>query len=219
VEKFKALQLPVQLLITVIVMGVIFGVGYKYFPNIAQKNEEIKNQRSKLDDLNTEIQKGVNLEKKLPELEREIATLEAQLEELKTIMPPQREDSEIVSKLESVAKRSRLAIRSLIPQRPRTKDFYDEYPINIEVSANYHDLAKFFDRVANLHRIFNIAGVTLRQYKGGGGGSATAVAPFSIDASFTAVTFIYREEVPAPPPVKKPAGPKPPAGNDNDMGG
>ena len=194
-EKFKTLQLPVQLVITVVVMLVILGVGYKYFPAIAAKNEEIKTQRAKLDELNAEIAKGINLEKKLPELEREIANLEAQLEELKTIMPPARVDSEIVSKLESVAKRSRLAIRSLVPQRPRRKDFYDEYPIAIDVSANYHDLAKFFDRVAHLPRIFNISGVTLRQYKLVSAPGATA--PFSIDASFTAVTFIYREDEPA----------------------
>jgi type IV pilus assembly protein PilO len=203
VEKFKTLQLPVQLVITVVVMLVILGVGYKYFPGIAAKNEEIKTQRAKLDELNAEIAKGINLEKKLPELEREIANLEAQLEELKTIMPPARVDSEIVSKLESVAKRSRLAIRSLVPQRPRQKDFYDEYPIAIDVSANYHDLAKFFDRVAHLPRIFNISGVTLRQYKLPSAPGVTA--PYSIDASFQAVTFIYREDAPstAAPAAKK----------------
>lgn len=202
VEKFKQLQFPVQLGITIAFMLVILGVSYKYY--IAPKNEEIKSQRAKLDELNAEIAKGVNLEKKLPELEREIANLEGQLEELKSIMPPQRIDSEIVSKLESVAKRSRLAIRTLAPQRTRAKDFYDEYPISIDVSANYHDLAKFFDRVAHLPRIFNITGVTLRQYRTGGPN-----APYSLDASFTAVTFIYREKAPAAPagaPPAKPAG-------------
>ena len=203
-EKFKALQLPVQLVITLVVMVLILGVGYKYFPNIAQRQEEIKQKRTTLDGLNAEIAKGINLEKKLPELEREIANLEAQLEELKTIMPPARVDSEIVSKLESVAKRSRLAIRSLVPQKARRKDFYDEYPINIDVSANYHDLAKFFDRVAHLPRIFNISGVTLRQKAGSSAPGVTA--PYSIDASFVAVTFIYREEEAAAPAaaVKKP---------------
>lgn len=214
-EKFKSLQLPVQLVITVIVMLVILGVGFKYFPNIAQKNEEIKSQRTKLDGLNAEIAKGINLEKKLPELEREIANLEAQLEELKTIMPPARVDSEIVSKLESVAKRSRLAIRQLLPGRTRKKDFYDEYPIAIDVSANYHDLAKFFDRVAHLPRIFNISGVTLKQYRLGGAPGVTA--PYSIDASFSAVTFIYREDEPPPPPPKKQMAPK--ADTSNDMSG
>jgi type IV pilus assembly protein PilO len=214
VEKFKSLQLPVQLVITLVVMLVILGVGYKYFPNIAALNEEIKGKRATLDALNAEIAKGINLEKKLPELEREIANLEAQLEELKTIMPPARVDSEIVSKLESVAKRSRLAIRQLVPGRTRKKDFYDEYPISIDVSANYHDLAKFFDRVAHLPRIFNISGVTLKQIRAGGPG----VAAYSIDASFTAVTFIYREDEPPPPPAPKPAAAPAPKESDDLSG-
>ncbi len=212
-EKFKALQFPVQMVITVLLMGVVFYVGWSQMPNIAQKNEDIRTMSEQLDGLQAEIQKGVNLEKKLPELEREIANLELQLEELKTIMPEARIDSEIVAKLESVAKRSRLAIRQVVPQRPRKKDFYDEYPILIDVSASYHDLAKFFDRVAHLPRIFNISGVRLSQVPSASG---TAGA-YSLDAQFTAVTFIYRETEPPPPPAaKKPAGVARP---DDDMGG
>jgi Tfp pilus assembly protein PilO len=207
VERFKALGLPVQATITVVLMVVIFLVGYYKFPGVQAKNEQIKSEQAKLDELTAEIQKGVNLEKKLPELEREIANLEGQLEQLKTIMPPARIDSEIVAKLESLAKRSRLAIKQLSPQRPRKKDFYDEYPISIDVSANYHDLAKFFDRMAHLPRIFNVSGVSLRAYRG----QSTTTVPYSMDASFTAVTFIYREEPPPPPPA-----PKPPPTPDSD---
>lgn len=200
-ERFKSLGLGVQLIITVVLMAIIGFVGWKYFPNIQKTSADIKSQQTKLDELNAEIQKGVNLEKKLPELEREIANLESQLEQLKTIMPPARIDSEIVAKLESLAKRSRLLIKQLTPQRPRKKDFYDEYPIAIELQANYHDLAKFFDRMAHLPRIFNVGAVSLRTGRATGG---TTVSAYSIDASFTAMTFIYRDEPPPPPPPKVP---------------
>lgn len=213
-NRFKQFSFPVQVGITVAVMAIVFLVGFYQYPGIKAKNAEIQQKRTDLDALTAEIQKGLNLEKKLPELEREIANLEAQLEELKTIMPPARVDSEIVSKLESVAKRSRLAIRTLVPAtHPRKKDFYDEYPITIDVSANYHDLAKFFDRVAHLPRIFNVTGVTLRQYRGASG----SAVPYSLDASFTAVTFIYREEAPPPPAPKKKAAPPPQ--EDNSLSG
>jgi len=203
VEKFKSLGFGVQVGITVTLMILVVVVSYYWFPGFQQKHEEIKQKQARLDELTAEIQKGINLEKKLPELEREIAALEEQLEELKTIMPPARIDSDIVAKLESVAKRSRLAIRSITANRPRKKDFYDEYPIAIEVQANYHDLAKFFDRIAHLPRIFNVTGVNLRQAGGGAG-----TTPYSLSASFTAVTFIYREDEPPPAPAA-PATPPP----------
>jgi type IV pilus assembly protein PilO len=195
VEKFKSWPFGMQLGVTLAIMVVILWAGWTQYPGIGKQRVTIKEQQAKLDDLNAEIQKGVNLEKKLPELEREISNLEQQLEQLKTIMPPARIDSEIVAKLESLAKRSRLLIKQLSPGRPHKKDFYDEYPISIELSANYHDLAKFFDRMAQLPRIFNVSGVTLHR---SAANTAGAASQYSIDASFQAMTFIYRETPPAP---------------------
>lgn len=206
-EKFKALGLPAQLVIIVIVMAVVVFVGWQYTPGIAKLRGQIREKQEDLDKRNQEIQKGINLEKKLPQLESEIALLEGQLEELKTIIPPVRRDSELVQKLENLAVRSRLGIVQITPNRPRQKDFYDEYPLLIDVRANYHDLGKFFDRMANLPRIFNVSGVSIKQSRAG---SAPGVSsPYTIEASFTAVTFIYREDVPPPAaaPKKKEAAP------------
>ena len=209
-EKFKTLGLPVQLVIIAILMGVIGFVGWQYFPGIAARRAEIAEKQATLDTLNADIQKGINLEKKLPELEREIANLESQLEELKTIIPPVRRDSELVQKLENLAVRSRLGIVQIVPNRPRKKDFYDEYPLAIDVQANYHDLGKFFDRMAHLPRIFNVNGVSIRQARAS---NATGTTPYAIEASFTALTFIYREEAP-PPPEAKPKPAAAPAGDE-----
>ena len=190
-EQLKALGFKGQMAIMVIMMGIIGFGGYKFWPNIEQANKQIKRKQDKLDDLNAEITKGLNLEKKLPELEREIANLEAQLEQLKTIMPPDQIDSEIVSKFEQLAGRSRLSINKMNPGRRQRKEFYDEYPITLDVEANYHDLGLFFDRLAQLPRIFNVNAVSMKQ---------RLTASTSISANFRAVTFIYRED------NKKPGG-------------
>ena len=202
-DKFKALGLPVQAVLIVIAMAVIGYVGWAHFPRIGPRREEIRAKIEDLEKKNNEISKGINLEKKLPELEREIANLEGQLEELKTIIPPLKRDSEIVLKLQNLAVRSRLGIVQILPNRIRKKDFYDEYPLAIDVQANYHDLGKFFDRMAHLPRIFNVSGVTVRQSRASGVPGSTN--PYSIEASFQAVTFIYREEAPAAPAPKKKA--------------
>lgn len=191
---FKAFPFPLQLVLSIALALVILGVGYKFVPNIEEQRKKIEKKEAQLEDLQAEILKGQNLEKKLPELEREIANLEAQLEELKAIIPPVRDDSKLLQQFESIAKRSRLDISQITPQRPRQKEFYDEYPIRMDVSGNYHDLAKFFDRMANLSRIFNVQGVKLTQTR-------TPTGDASLNANFTAVTFIYREDR-----VSKPGG-------------
>ena len=116
-EQLKALGFKGQMIIMVVVMAAIGFGGYKFWPNLEQLDKTIVRKQQKLDELNTEITKGLNLEKKLPELEREIATLEAQLEQLKTIMPPNQIDSEIVSKFEQLAGRSRLSRRPALLER------------------------------------------------------------------------------------------------------
>lgn len=209
-EKFKALSLPAQMVIILIVMAAVGFVGWKYTPGIAKLRTDIRTKTEDLDKRHQEIQKGINLEKKLPQLESEIAVLETQLEELKTIIPPVKRDSEIVQKLENLAVRSRLGIVQITPNRPRKKDFYDEYPLAIDVRANYHDLGKFFDRMANLPRIFNVSGVSIRQSRAQT--SPGVSSPYSIEASFTAVTFIYREEPPPAPVV--PENPPVAVGNE-----
>lgn len=189
-EQLKALGFKGQMIIMVVVMAVIGFGGWKFWPSIEEANRTIERKQEKLDELNAEITKGLNLEKKLPELEREIATLEAQLEQLKTIMPPNQEDSEIVSKFEQLAGRSRLSINKMSPGRRQKKEFYDEYPISLDVEANYHDLGLFFDRLAQLPRIFNVTAVSMKQ---------NLTPSTTISANFRAVTFIYREDAPPAP--------------------
>ena len=198
---FKTLPFPAQIIISALLMAGTLAFGWKVFPNFAQQKKDIQTKDTKLKDLEAEISKGINLEKQLPQLERDIAAKEAQLNHLKTVIPPFQFNSDILQKFESLAKRSRLDISGVKPQKLRKKDFYDEYPLTVEVSGNYHDLAKFFERMARLPRIFNVSGVKLRANRDKKRPGA------SIRANFTAVTFIYREGAVAPVKAtkKKPA--------------
>ena len=79
------------------------------------------------------------------------------------------------------------------------KDFYREYPLNMDVRGNYHDLARFFDKMRTRPRIFNVSGLKMRAAK------SRSKRPdgqdHSITANFTALTFIYNEESDKPKPV------------------
>ena len=206
---FKGLGLVAQLVITAVLMGGIIAGGFYLFPDIQAQNQEIQKRQQKLTGLEAEIQKGRNLEQRLPELEREIANKEAQLNELKTIIPPLRSDSDLIQKFEQLAKRSRLDIVKIQPQNLRRKEFYDEYPLVLDLRGTYHDLGKFFARMAGLPRIFNVSGVKVRQQ----------LRPTSsISANFTAVTFIYREDAGPAPGAKAKAKKPPPKKKTEDSG-
>jgi type IV pilus assembly protein PilO len=47
-------------------------------------------------------------------------------------------------------------ITSLSREPEVTHDFYAEVPFRIAIEGNYHDLARFFERVGRLPRIVNV---------------------------------------------------------------
>ena len=74
-----------------------------------------------------------------------------------------------------------------------TKDFYQEWPIDIQVTGTYHNLAVFFDRVARLRRLVNIGNLKVKA-------ESRQTINNTISATCQAKTFVY---------VEKPIGAKP----------
>ena len=72
------------------------------------------------------------------------------------------------------------------------KEFYFEWPIDLEITGDYHNLALFFDRVSNFPRLFNIEDFSVKALQ-------KQTDTNTISASYTAKTCIFREE----PPAKK----------------
>ena len=63
----------------------------------------------------------------------------------------------------------------------------------MRLRGTYHNLARFFDRMSRFSRIFNVDNLQITQARGGG--------QQTIQASFTAKTFVYQESEPAPAPA------------------
>lgn len=123
--------------------------------------------------------------KKISALDKQLASVQAQLEkakknarelndwrnkmkekqvQYKTVMRALPEKGEIPSLLAGVSqagKDSGLEFLLFKPEKETAKGFYAEIPVDISVSGSYHQVAVFFDKVANLPRIVNIRDVTM----------------------------------------------------------
>ena len=72
------------------------------------------------------------------------------------------------------------------------KPQYSEWPIELGLDGNYHDLGHFFDRVAQLSLLVSISNLHLKARSQPGGHG-------SITASCTATTFVFHADgKPAP---------------------
>jgi type IV pilus assembly protein PilO len=189
-------QLGVSLFIALVIGGLFW---WQY---LSPAMEEEQTKTAQLDTLKREIAALEVTANKLAEFQREVALLEAKLETLKRILPPEKETPDLMRKVQSLASQSSLLIKSFTPGATVNKEFYQEWPITMTVEGNYHNLGIFFDRVGRLSRLVNIGNIRITS-------RGERTVSNTISASCVATTFVY-VETPTPPPA--PAGARPAQG-------
>lgn len=180
----KSLPFWGQMLVAIVFAVGIVLVGYKVWPNFSQMHTEMEAKQSRLSDLEREIRQGQAIEAKLPEFEREIAALQAKLDDLLLILPSEPEAGELLRWVKNLADQSNLDLRVWSPGEMKKVEFYLEYPVAMNIEGTYHDLGMFFDRISKYSRIININGVDIAKL---GRTDPTK----TIKSSFTATTFVY----------------------------
>jgi type IV pilus assembly protein PilO len=179
-------QLGVSLFLALLIGGVFW---WQY---LSPAMEEEKQKTARLEGLQREIRALEVTANKLAEFQREVALLEAKLETLKRILPPEKETPDLMRKVQSLAAQSNLVIRKFTPGATVTKEFYQEWPINIEVDGSYHNLGFFFDRVRRLSRLVNIGTIKVTSRN-------NQTVSNTVNAACVATTFVYVETPVAPP--------------------
>jgi type IV pilus assembly protein PilO len=186
-------QLGVSLFLALLIGGVFW---WQY---LSPAMEEEKRKTVRLEGLQREIRALEVTANKLAEFQREVALLEAKLETLKRILPPEKETPDLMRKVQSLASQSSLLIKTFTPGQTVNKEFYQEWPINMSVEGNYHNLGIFFDRVGRLSRLVNIGNIKVTSRN-------EQTVSNTITANCVATTFVYVDTpVGAPPPAAAPA--------------
>jgi len=172
------------------VIVIVAALGF-YFFWYQGKQTELEGFKKALAGLNQQIQELNVVKAHLPALEKEVEQLSLRLEQLRRILPPAKETPDLMKRLQALASQSNLKIRSFVPGTAVQKDFYQEWPIEIQVDGTYSNLATFFDRVGRLPRIVNI-------------GNLRAQVPQkpsftqTLTAQYRAMTYVYQEAPPKP---------------------
>ena len=187
-------------------IGIILAgaVHYAWFRGL---NAQIKTKRADLESLHQEIQKGLAAERKLPQFREEVRRLELELSKLLQVLPSKRNTEELIKRIETLTRQGDFTLKKFTPGEFVAKEFYSEWPIDIQLDGTYHNLALFFDRMSRFSRIINVEDLRVT--------SLDNVPQKSIAAVFVAKTFIYTGEEQAAPvegqPGATPAAPPPAA--------
>lgn len=179
-------QLAFSVFAGVVILG---GVWYFKLDPMTQERDAKRTERDALDQ---DIRKLEVTASKLGEFQREVALLEARLETLKRILPPQKETPDLMRKIQALAAQSALSIKRFTPKATVAKEFYQEWPIDVDLDGTYHNLGMFFDRVGRLPRLVNVGNLKIKI-------QTQQRVNNTISASCVATTFVYVDPTPTPP--------------------
>lgn len=180
-----------QAILFLVIGGILFYLGHWYL--IEPINKKMADLNTERDQLIQEINKGETLKSRFIEFEAELKRLEDQLASLKRILPESEEIADLYSRIQQEGTELGLNITNFKPGAYITKDYYDEWPIAMTLTGNYHILAKFFERIGKLYRIINVNDFALRTIPP----RKDISSSLTLTANCIATTFIYREEGPA----------------------
>ena len=165
---------------------IVFGVWYFV---LAGMGDQITEVRAEFEKIRAENREGQAIEMKLPEFEREVANLQRKLGDIQQILPTGTETGDLLRWIKNMSDQSNLDLKTFAPGGLVPREFYKDFPIEMDIVGRYHDLGIFLDRVSKYSRIINVDNVRMFNNPGG--------QEKSIRASFTATTFVYDDDGPA----------------------
>lgn len=194
-------KLPKVVLGLVVLVAIVAG---SYFLLLSPIRERIDALVAKRAQLTTEVNQVQAQVAEIERFKREIAELEKRLVLLQERLPSEKETPTLYRALSTAAEQSGLGVALFQPKPSVPKDVVNEIPITISAEGTYHQLGKFFERVAALPRVVVVNDIKLAPPVTKGGQA-------SLKADLTLATYMYRTAAPAAPakpgapPAPKPA--------------
>jgi type IV pilus assembly protein PilO len=122
----------------------------------------------------------------------EVAKLLEEQKELLRILPKKAEIPTFLDSIYNQAEPLGLEITLFARGDEKPQELYVRIPVQIELYGHFHQIARFFNKVAGLPRIVNIENVTLTD-------PAVTESGVRLKAKFMAVTFRFADKPGGPP--------------------
>ena len=161
IDKLKALAWYWQLAMFVGLAASVYG-GVYYFVTSGTRTE-IATLTDQIAQLQSKNQAAQIATQRINEFRSLYASKQAEYDELKVLLPEEREITNVLQGLQDTARDSRLIVMRFSPREDAQQDFIMAKPIEIEVDSNFNSLRDFFDKMAKLQRIVSITDFSLKQ--------------------------------------------------------
>jgi type IV pilus assembly protein PilO len=163
---------------------------------------ETREVEAKVEKLQRDNAGAVVASQRLNEFKASYERAKADYEDLKALLPEQRELTMVLQNVQDRA-RGRLTLRKFTPKEEVQQDFYTGKPVSVEVSGNYNNLGQFFAQMASYQRIVSITDFKVTKLKDKLAAGRTQGQTVSAEFLVTAYYLSPEKLQPPPEPEKK----------------
>jgi type IV pilus assembly protein PilO len=180
---------PRSQMLVMVTLAALAAVG-AWQTLLSPARAEITTLRASLTELDAEVMRARQIATRLPAAQREVRALEVALHETQAVLPDEKDPQDVLRSIYELARDSFLEVSSFKPKAVVTKAQYSEWPIELGLEGGYHDLGRFFDRIATMSRLMSVSDLQIRtQTRVNARGTVTAYC--------VATTFVFQKDLPA----------------------
>ena len=154
VEKIVRLPKPLRLGgIGFVLLALL--VGY-WFLGYQPKADQVSERLAEAQQLQRKLASVRAVAENLDAFEAEVVALEQDFKRALRQLPDGKQFDDLLRDISTAGKQVGITIQSIEREPEVPHDFYAEVPFQLKIEGNYHDMARFFERVGVLPRIVNV---------------------------------------------------------------
>jgi Tfp pilus assembly protein PilO len=167
-------------------LAILVYAGFWYFVTSGTRKDTkgLTDQIAQLQKANAEMQIA---SQRLNEFRTTYKNKQEELEELKALLPEQRELTNVLQGIQDRARTAGLSLRHFTPQDDVQQDFYSGKKIDVAVQSSFASLRAFFDLMAHYQRIVSITNFEIKQMD-------TQAANKTVEARFDLTAYYVSTE-------------------------
>ncbi|HEY8203419.1 MAG TPA: type 4a pilus biogenesis protein PilO [Pyrinomonadaceae bacterium] len=189
----------------VLALGMYAGFWYFVTRGTRQETKELSDKIAVLQKANIEAQIA---SQRLNEFRTAYKNKQEELDELRALLPEQRELTNVLQGIQDRARATSLQVRRFTPKDDVQQDFYSGKKIDVAVQSSFAGLRAFFDQMAKYQRIVSITNFEVKQLDKQLA-NKTLEARFDLTAYYVSSEKLQKQATPPPPAGTQPAPPAP----------
>ncbi len=166
-DRFARIPILHKILGLIVVLILIYVANIFLF--LAPIEDEQATVKSKISNLESDLEKKRKVIAELSIYKRRKEKLEQELSRAIKLLPEKSEIDGLLQRLSALARKAGLFITSFVPKPEKTSGFYSTIPIKLNLEGTYVELVSFFDSVQKLNRIVSVGDFNFNLVKTGKG--------------------------------------------------